>query len=147
MKHSLITKVTVFFVIALILVCMLFITFGRIQMSKALGAMQANQINAVNYLLELYKRNTPPSDIEQYFSNFGLELVKDKNVIQNIGTSGKKFFVQDTSIGEFSSVEYNNSLFLNIKNNSFIVVFESIGTKKLNHTLWVGFFLTVAGLL
>jgi len=147
MKHSLITKVTVFFVIALILVCMLFITFGRIQMSKALGAMQANQINAVNYLLELYKRNTPPSDIEQYFSNFGLELVKDKNVIQNIGTSGKKFFVQDTSIGEFSSVEYNNSLFLNIKNNSFIVVFESIGTKNLNDPLWVGFFLTVAVLI
>ena len=147
MKHSLITKITVFFVIALILVCTLFITFGRIQMSKALGAMQANQINAVNYLLELYKRNTPPSDIEQYFSNFGLELVKDKNVIQNIGTSGKKFFVQDTSIGEFSSVEYNNSLFLNIKNNSLIVVFESIGTKNLNDPLWVGFFLTVAVLV
>ena len=147
MKHSLITKITVFFVIALILVCTLFITFGRIQMSKALGAMQANQINAVNYLLELYKRNTPPSDIEQYFSNFGLELVKDKNVIQNIGTSGKKFFVQDTSIGEFSSVEYNNSLFLNIKNNSFIVVFESIGTKNLNDPLWVGFLLTMAVLI
>ena len=147
MKHSLITKITVFFVIALILVCTLFVTFGRIQMSKALGAMQANQINAVNYLLELYKRNTPPSDIEQYFSNFGLELFKDKNVILNIGTSGNKFFVQDTSIGEFSSVEYNNSLFLNIKNNSFIVVFESIGTKNLNDPLWVGFFLTVAVLV
>ena len=63
MKHSLITKITVFFVIALILVCTLFVTFGRIQMSKSLGAMQANQINAVNHLLELYKRNTPPSDI------------------------------------------------------------------------------------
>ena len=147
MKHSLITKVTVFFVIALILVCMLFITFGRIQMSKALGAMQANQINAVNNLLELYKRNAPPSDIERYFSSYGLELVKDKNIIQNIITSGKIFFVQDTSIGEFSSVEYNNSLFLNIKNNSFVVVFESLGTKNLNDPLWVGFLLTMAVLI
>ena len=57
------------------------------------------------------------------------------------------FFVQDTSIGEFSSVEYNNSLFLNIKNNSFVVVFESLGTKNLNDPLWVGFLLTMAVLI
>ena len=147
MKHSLITKISVFFVIAIILVCVLFITFARIQMNRALGSMQANQINAVNNLLELYKRNAPPSDIERYFSSYGLELVKDKNIIQNIITSGKIFFVQDTSIGEFSSVEYNNSLFLNIKNNSFVVVFESLGTKNLNDPLWVGFLLTMAVLI
>ncbi len=147
MKHSLITKISVFFVIAIILVCVLFITFGRMQMNRALGSMQANQINAVNNLLELYKRNAPPSDIERYFSSYGLELVKDKNIIQNIITSGKIFFVQDTSIGEFSSVEYNNSLFLNIKNNSFVVVFESLGTKNLNDPLWVGFLLTMAVLI
>ena len=147
MKHSLITKISVFFVIAIILVCVLFITFARMQMNRALGSMQANQINAVNNLLELYKRNAPPSDIERYFSSYGLELVKDKNIIQNIITSGKIFFVQDTSIGEFSSVEYNNSLFLNIKNNSFVVVFESLGTKNLNDPLWVGFLLTMAVLI
>ena len=147
MKHSLITKISVFFVIAIILVCVLFITFTRMQMNRALGSMQANQINAVNNLLELYKRNAPPSDIERYFSSYGLELVKDKNIIQNIITSGKIFFVQDTSIGEFSSVEYNNSLFLNIKNNSFVVVFESLGTKNLNDPLWVGFLLTMAVLI
>ena len=147
MKHSLITKISVFFVIAIILVCVLFITFARMQMNRALGSMQANQINAVNNLLELYKRNAPPSDIERYFSSYGLELVKDKNIIQNIITSGKIFFIQDTSIGEFSSVEYNNSLFLNIKNNSFVVVFESLGTKNLNDPLWVGFLLTMAVLI
>nr|WP_314870909.1 ArsS family sensor histidine kinase [uncultured Campylobacter sp.] len=147
MKHSLITKISVFFVIAIILVCVLFITFARMQMNRALGSMQANQINAVNNLLELYKRNAPPSDIERYFSSYGLELVKDKNIIQNIITNGKIFFVQDTSIGEFSSVEYNNSLFLNIKNNSFVVVFESLGTKNLNDPLWVGFLLTMAVLI
>ena len=147
MKHSLITKISVFFVIAIILVCVLFITFARMQMNRALGSMQANQINAVNNLLELYKRNAPPSDIERYFSSYGLELVKDKNIIQNIITSGKIFFVQDTSIGEFSSVEYNNSLFLNIKNNSLVVVFESLGTKNLNDPLWVGFLLTMAVLI
>ena len=147
MKHSLITKISVFFVIAIILVCVLFITFARMQMNRALGSMQANQINAVNNLLELYKRNAPPSDIERYFSSYGLELVKDKNIIQNIITSGKIFFVQDTSIGEFSSVEYNNSLYLNIKNNSFVVVFESLGTKNLNDPLWVGFLLTMAVLI
>ncbi|MBO7475799.1 MAG: sensor histidine kinase, partial [Campylobacter sp.] len=90
MKHSLTTKITIFFVIALVLVAVLFITFGRIQMSKALARMQANQINAINYLLELYDRSVPPQDIQQYFKNFGLELVKDKNVMVNIITSGEK---------------------------------------------------------
>ncbi|MDA3047778.1 MULTISPECIES: ArsS family sensor histidine kinase [unclassified Campylobacter] len=143
MKHSLITKITIFFVTAIILVCVLFITFGRIQMNKALGSMQANQINAVNYLLESYKRNNPPQDIESYFSNFGLELVKDKNLVQNVLISGKKYFAQETAIGEISSIEYNNTLFLNIKNNSMVVVFESIGTKNLNDPLWVGFLITI----
>ena len=147
MKHSLTTKITIIFVIALMLVCVLFITFGKIQMNKALARMQANQINAINYLLELYDRSVPPQDIQQYFKNFGLELVKDKNVMVNIITSGDKIFAQKTALGEFESIRYNNSLFLNIKNESFAIAFESIGTKNLNDPLWIGFLLTISVLI
>ena len=147
MKHSLTTKITIIFVIALMLVCVLFITFGKIQMNKALARMQANQINAINYLLELYDRSVPPQDIQQYFKNFGLELVKDKNVMVNIITSGDKIFAQKTALGEFESIRYNNSLFLNIKNESFAIAFESLGTKNLNDPLWIGFLLTISVLI
>ncbi|MBQ9875550.1 MAG: HAMP domain-containing protein [Campylobacter sp.] len=147
MKHSLTTKITIFFVIALMLVCVLFITFGRIQMNKALSRMQANQINAINYLLELYDRSIPPQDIQQYFKNFGLELVKDKNVMVNIITSGEKVFAQKTPLGEFESIRYNDSLFLNIKNESFAIAFESLGTKNLNDPLWIGFLIVISVLI
>ena len=55
---------------------------------------------------------------ESYFLNFGMELVKDKNLVQNVNISGKEYFNQPTAIGVISSIEYNNSLFLNIKNNT-----------------------------
>ena len=88
--------------------------------------MQANQINAINYLLELYDRSIPPQDIQQYFKNFGLELVKDKNVMVNIITSGEKVFAQKTPLGEFESIRYNDSLFLNIKNERVFSVEPAI---------------------
>ena len=147
MKHSLTTKITIIFVIALMLVCVLFITFGKIQMNKALSRMHANQVNAINYLLELYDRSVPPQDIQQYFKNFGLELVKDKNVMVHIITSGQKVFAQQTPLGEFESIRYNDSLFLNIKNESFAIAFESMGTKNLNDPLWIGFLLTISVLI
>ena len=147
MKHSLTTKITIIFVIALILVCSLFATFGKIQMNKALSRMQANQISAINYLLELYDRSVPPQDIQQYFKNFGLELVRDKNVMGQILNSGQIVFAQKTPLGEFESIRYNDSLFLNIKNESFGVAFESLGTKNLNDPLWIGFLIVMSVLI
>lgn len=147
MKHSLITKITIIFVIAFGLICLLFVTFGRMQINQAIDRMQASQINSINYLLNLFERSAPPQDMEDYFKNFNLELVKDKNLITNVIASGTVLFRQKTPIGEFISVRYQNSLFLHIINESFRVTFESAGAKNLNDPLWIGFFLALALLI
>lgn len=144
MKHSLIKKISVIFIIAFVLVCVLFISFGKMQTNKAMSQIQSNQLNAVNYLLGLYEKATPPTDIEQYFRNFGFELVKDKNIVTNVITSKDKVFTQNTPIGLFESVKYNGSLFLTLKTESFVVAFEGLGTKNINDPLWIGFLLTIS---
>lgn len=147
MKHSLINKITISFVIILLLVTALFMTFGMMQMNRTLARLQTNQVNAVNYLIDLYNRSTPPRNIEQYFKNFGMEFVKDKNLITNVLTGGRKIFTQNTPLGSVESVEYGNSLFLNIKNDAFVITFESIGTKNINDPLWMGYILSISLLL
>lgn len=143
MKHSIISKITIIFVIAFALVCALFITFGNMQTNKAYTNIRANEINAINYLLRLYEKATPPSDLEKYFRNFGFHLVRDKNIVTNVITSGEKEFTQNTPIGIFESIKYGGSIYLTIKNETFLIVFEGLGTQNLNDPLWIGFILTV----
>ena len=88
MRYSLSTKISVVFAIAFGLVCILFITFGRIQLNQAFDRMTVSQINSINYLLGLYERKTPPENLDEYFSNFNLTATKDKNLISNVLTRG-----------------------------------------------------------
>ncbi|CZE47956.1 ArsS family sensor histidine kinase [Campylobacter geochelonis] len=147
MRYSLSTKIGMVFAIAFTLVCVLFVTFGMMQTNQALDRMKNSQLNSISYLLNLYDRAIPPQDIQQYFKNFNLEVVKDKNLVSNVLSSGDMVFTNLTPVGEFISIRYHNSLFLHIKNQSFNVTFESIGTKNLNDPLWVGFFLTITLLI
>ncbi|MSN95789.1 HAMP domain-containing histidine kinase [Campylobacter sp. FMV-PI01] len=144
MKYSLSVKISFVFAIAFTLVCILFITFGNMQNNQAFDRMRIAQLNSINYLLSLYERGTPPQDLEQYFGNFNLTLVKDKNLILNALNSGKIMFRNLTPIGEFRSIKYQNSLFLYIENQAFDIAFETMGANNLNDPLWVGFFLTIA---
>ncbi|MDU5325585.1 HAMP domain-containing protein, partial [Campylobacter ureolyticus] len=143
MRYSLSTKISVVFAIAFGLVCILFITFGRIQLSQAFDRMTVAQINSINYLLGLYERNTPPENLDEYFSNFNLVATKDKNLISNVLTRGDIVFTRQTPIGDIVSLKYQNSMFMHIKNPNFSVTFESSGGKNLNDPLWVGFFITI----
>lgn len=144
MRYSLSTKISVVFAITFSLVTVLFVTFGKIQLGQAFERMKISQINSVNYLLSLYEKGTPPGDIEQYFKNFNLEIVKDKNLISNaIASRGEIVFTNLTPIGEITSFRYQNSMFLYIHNPSFSIMLESMGSKNLNDPLWIGFFITM----
>ncbi|MCR8684115.1 ArsS family sensor histidine kinase [Campylobacter ureolyticus] len=143
MRYSLSTKISVVFAIAFGLVCILFITFGRIQLNQAFDRMTVAQINSINYLLGLYERNTPPENLDEYFSNFNLVATKDKNLISNVLTRGDIVFTRQTPIGDIVSLKYQNSMFMHIKNLNFSATFESSGGKNLNDPLWVGFFITI----
>lgn len=143
MKYSLSTKISIVFAIAFGLVCLLFITFGKIQINQAIERMTSSQVNSINYLLNLYEKATPPSDIEEYFSNFGLTVAKDQNLVTNVLTSGNVVFGHTTPLGDITSLRYQNMLFLHLKNPAFSLTFESAGSKNLNDPLWIGFFIVI----
>lgn len=143
MKGSLGSKITTIFIIVSFLVCVLFVTFSKIQTNKELNQMQTAQLNSINYLIELYNKGTPPSDIQSYFKTFNLQIVKDKNLISKVSKNGNTLFSQNTFLGNFSSIEYKHSLYMRIKNEAFCVFFRSTETKKLDDLLLIGFFVTI----
>ena len=147
MKQSISTKVTVFFAVTLFLVCITFIAFGKFQTNRIISQIQTNQINAINYITELYNNDILLQNIETYFNKFNLELIQDKNLIQNIISSGDVQFVQHNVLGDFTSIKYNNSLFLTIQNKTFLIAFEDSRIKNINDPLWVGFLLVIITIL
>ena len=147
MKYSLTTKLTVVFAVAFSLVCMLFFTFANMQRNNTLEKTRDKQLSAINYLVALYERSNPPSDLAKYFANFGLRTMNDEKTIKDVLERGQSVFVKQTPLGLFRSILRNDNLFLSIKNPSFIIVLESQDTKNVNDTLWIAFFLTVALLI
>ena len=147
MKYSLTTKLTIVFAIAFTLVCMLFFTFANIQRNNTLEKIKDKQISAINYLVALYERSNPPSDLTKYFQTFGLHTMDDKLAIQEVITTGQLVFAKPTPLGLFQSVLYKDNLFLFIKNPSFQILLESYDTKNINDALWIAFFLTTTLLI
>lgn len=139
MKNSLYQKIFIIFGSALFLLVVLFAVFGHIQRENALKKAENTQLTAIHYLLSLYDKNRPPQDLKQFFSNFNLEILNDKNKIATIVSNGDLVFQQATMLGEFISYRYSNTLFLFIQNETFSVCFESLGTKNINDPLWIGF--------
>lgn len=143
MRYSLSTKISVVFIIVFALVCILFATFGKIQLNDAMDRMKISQTNSINYLLGLYQRDMMPQDTKQYFSNFNMYMVEDRNLASNVLTSGKILFNNTTPIGELTSLKYQNNLYLHIKSQDLSFLFESAGSKNINDPLWIGFFITL----
>ncbi|NLY03795.1 MAG: HAMP domain-containing histidine kinase [Campylobacter sp.] len=144
MRYSLSTKISVVFVIVFVLVCLLFATFGKIQLSSALDRMKLSQANSINYLLALYDRGMTPQDTKQYFSNFNMYIVEDRNLASNVLSSGQILLSRSTPLGELTSLQYQNGLYLHINSTNVNALLESSGTKNINDPLWIGFFITLA---
>lgn len=147
MRYSLTTKITVVFVLAFSLVCILFYTFANIQLDNALEKIKNKQLNAINYLIASYEKSNPPSDLTIYFRNFGLTYVKSDKTVANVLSGGKTVFAKQTQLGLFQSLLFQDSLYLQIKNPSFQILLESDDTKNINDPIWVGFILTSALLI
>lgn len=143
MRYSLSTKISVVFVIVFALVCILFATFGKIQINDAIDRMKISQSNSINYLIGLYQRAMPPGDIKQYFSNFNMYIVEDKNLASNVLTSGKILFNNPSPLGDITSLQYQNNIYLHINNQNVAILLGGSGTKNINDPLWIGFFITI----
>ena len=114
MKYSLTTKLTVVFAVAFSLVCMLFFTFANMQRNNTLEKTRDKQLSAINYLVALYERSNPPSDLAKYFANFGLRTMNDEKTIKDVLERGQSVFVKQTPLGLFRSILRNDDLFLSI---------------------------------
>ena len=147
MRYSLTTKISVVFALAFSLVCILFYTFASIQLDNALEKIKNKQLNAINYLIASYEKSNPPSDLTNYFRNFGLTYVKSDKTVANVLSGGKTIFAKQTQLGLFQSLLFQDSLYLQIKNPSFQILLESDDTKNINDPIWVGFILTSALLI
>ncbi len=144
MRYSLTTKISVVFALAFSLVCILFYTFASMQLDNALEKIKNKQLNAINYLIASYEKSNPPSDLTNYFRNFGLTYVKSDKIVANVISIGKTVFAKQTQLGLFQSLLFQDSLYLQIKNPSFQILLESDDTKNINDPIWVGFILTTA---
>lgn len=140
-KYSITTKITIVFAIAFSLVCMLLLTFANIQLNNMLEKTKDRQMSAINYLLTLYEKSNPPSDLSHYFKNFGLSYVDNKNFVTEIVNNGHSVFAKQTPLGLIQSIHYKDNLFLQIKNPAFQILLESNDTKNINDPLWIGFFI------
>lgn len=92
MKKSLYTKISILFAATTTLVVVLFITFGRIQTYQALERMKSSQINSIDYLVSLYEKDAFPRDLHEYFHNFNLEMITDRNLLSNVLASKEIVF-------------------------------------------------------
>ena len=71
-----------------------------------------------------------------------MEIVNDKTKIVQITNQGREIFKQHTILGALVSVEFKDTLYLFIVNETFSIGFESLDTKNVTDPAWLGFFIT-----
>ena len=138
-KNSLSNKVTLVFVFSILLLCMFFVFLFRYQGEKNLEAMKERQLQSINYIFILYRNNLSPHGINEYFSNFGLKIVKNQNLKASVLKRGVIVFQKNSNLGKFSSIRYNDRYYLYIDNMITNVLLESKYKKRANDFLWIGF--------
>lgn len=146
-RQSLSSKITFVFAISFVLVCILFMLLYKVQTEKISDFMQERQFQSMNYLLQLYRQQTPPKDIEAYFNYFGLKKVENKNLISSVLDGGEVHFQRDTLLGTFSSIIYNDRYYLFIANPKVNALFQSQDAKNSTDHLWIGFALAIGVLI
>jgi len=138
-KNSLSNKITLVFVFSILTLGMFFVFLFKYQGEKDLEAMKERQLQSINYIFILYRNNLSPHGINEYFSNFGLKKVKNKNLKASVLKRGVVVFQKISELGKFSSIRYNDSYYLYIDNMITNVLLESKYKKRASDFLWIGF--------
>lgn len=146
-RQSLSTKITFVFAISFVLVCILFMLLYKVQHEKILDLMQERQFQSMNYLLQLYRQQIPPQNVEAYFNSFGLKRVENKNLMSSVIDGGEVNFHRATLLGTFSSILYNGRYYLFIANPNVQILLESQDGKNSTDHLWIGFALALGVLI
>jgi two-component system OmpR family sensor kinase len=118
---------------------MFFVFLFNYQTEKNMQAMKERQLQSINYIFILYRNNLSPHGINEYFSNFGLKRVTNKDLKESVLKKGVIVFQKNSELGDFSSIRYNDSYYLFIDNLISNVLLESKYKRKSNDLLWIGF--------
>lgn len=138
-RNSLSTKISFVFIVSLFLLVTLFVVLYEYQAEKNLKNMKERQLQSINYIFMLYKNNSSPQGINEYFSNFGLRPVKNQNLRLSVLEKGVILFQKDSPVGRFSSIRYNDRYYLNIDNFISSILLQSEYKQRPNEYLWIGF--------
>lgn len=138
-NNSLINKITLVFIFSILILLMFFVFLFNYQTEKNMQAMKERQLQSINYIFILYRNNLSPHGINEYFSNFGLKRVTNKDLKESVLKKGVIVFQKNSELGDFSSIRYNDSYYLFIDNLISNVLLESKYKRKSNDLLWIGF--------
>ena len=138
-KNSIINKISVIFILSLLLLLMSFALLLEHQSEKNLENMKQRQFQSINYLLVMYRNNMQPKDIDEYFNNFGLKRVTSKNLKNSVLDKGVIIFQKLSPVSRFSSIAYNDRYYLYIDDFESNVLLESQDYKNFDENLWVVF--------
>ncbi|ACZ11601.1 ArsS family sensor histidine kinase [Sulfurospirillum deleyianum] len=138
-RNSILNKISAIFGLSLCLLVMFFALLLEHQGERNMENMKQRQLQSVNYLLVMYRNNVQPSDIEEYFNNFGLKKVSSKHLRDSVLERGVVIFQKLSPISRFSSIVYNDHYYLFIDNFESSVLLESQEHKSFNESLWVVF--------
>lgn len=142
-KNSIINKISAIFILSLLFMVMFFALLLEQQSEKNLENMKQRQFQSINYLLVMYRNNMQPNDIEEYFNNFGLKRVTNKNLKNSVLDKGVIIFQKLSPISRFSSIIYNDRYYLYIDNFESNALLESQDYKNFNENLWIVFVLAL----
>ena len=138
-RNSLINKISAIFFLSLLLLVMFFALLLEHQSEKNMENMKQRQLQSVNYLLVMYRNNVQPSDIEEYFNNFGLRKVESSFLRESVLERGVVIFQKLSPVSRFSSIIYNDRYYLFIDDFESSVLLESMEYKNFNENLWIVF--------
>ncbi len=128
-RNSLINKISAIFFLSLLLLVMFFALLLEHQSEKNMENMKQRQLQSVNYLLVMYRNNVQPSDIEEYFNNFGLRKVESSFLRESVLERGVVIFQKLSPVSRFSSIIYNDRYYLFIDDFESSVLLESMEYK------------------
>ena len=138
-KNSISTKITLVFGFSILLLLTFFIFLYKYQTEKNIEAMKERQLESINYIFMLYRNNLSPNGINEYFGNFGLKKVSNKNLRISVLKQGVVIFQKTSELGKFSSIRYNDRYYLYIDNMISNILLESQYKRRANDLLLIGF--------
>lgn len=125
MNNSIRTQVTMIFLVWVVVLCVLFVVFTRLQRENFHDKIRTDHIRAIAWLVSLYDKSTLPENWDEYFKNFDLAYVKSENTKKQILKNAEILNSNQTPIGIVETLLYKNDLYLQIRNQDIRILLES----------------------